>query len=86
MANLDRYGGAESYARYDTETELERAERLTSGSCGRCAHSLADAAECEECGAQTRICVCMLDPTEPWLTGSDDSPADIGCEDYEERQ
>lgn len=86
MANLDRYGGAEAYARHDVERSAERDDQLRSGACGRCAHAFADTVECESCDGQTRICVCLLDPSDPWLTAADESPADIGCEDYEEGQ
>lgn len=86
MANLDRYGGAEAYARHDVERSAERDDQLRSGACGRCAHAFADTVECESCSGQTRICVCLLDPSDPWLTEPDESPADIGCEDYEESQ
>lgn len=84
MANLDRYGGAEAYARYDSERADVENSRLGRATCMRCAHAFADTVECESCDGQTRICVCLLDPSDPWLTAADGSPADIGCEDYEE--
>ena len=46
MANLDRYGGAEAYARHDVERSAERDDQLRSGACGRCAHAFADTVEC----------------------------------------
>ena len=82
---LDRYGGADAYARHDNERAAERADQLANGWCGRCAHGFADTLECESCGGEVCICVCLLDPADPWLTGFYDSPADIWCEDYEER-
>lgn len=50
----------------------------------RCAHAFAEFTACAACGGETLICVCLLDPADPWLTEPDESPADIGCEDYEE--
>lgn len=84
MANLDRYGGAEAYARYDNERAGAEKSQLRRATCMRCAHAFAEFTACAACGAETMICVCLLDPADPQLTDPFESPADIGCEDYEE--
>ncbi len=73
---LDRYGGADAYARYDNELAEARERELRRGTCGRCSHSYT---------LESGGCVCLLDPFDPCEVDAGERVLDIGCEDYEER-
>ena len=73
---LDRYGGADAYARYDDELADEIERSMRNGTCGKCAHSYT---------LENGGCVCLLDPFDPFEVDADERVLDIQCEDYEER-